>query len=197
MASDMPPDANEIQSLVNDLVRGDRDATKRLLPLVYDDLRALASRLLSSQNASHTLQPTALCNEACLRLMGSSTSTWNGKEHLLAVAAIAMRQILVNQARAKNALKRGGRGQRLTLADVADERSDASPVDVLSLEAAITELEADDPTLARIVELRYFAGMSIKQIAIVMDQSERTINRLWRTAHAELAIKLRAGGDGT
>ncbi|MFN5945918.1 MAG: ECF-type sigma factor [Phycisphaerae bacterium] len=191
----MPSDANEIQALVNDLAKGDSDATRRLLPLIYDDLRAIAAKLLMSERACHTLQPTALCNEACLRLMGSSTPSWNGKEHLLAVAAIAMRQILVNQARARNTLKRGGGEQRLTLVDVADNRSEAAIVDVLTLESALKELEAEDPTLARIVELRYFAGMSIKQVAIVMNQSDRTINRLWRTAQAELAVKLRTG-DG-
>jgi RNA polymerase sigma factor (TIGR02999 family) len=191
----VPSDANEIQALVNDLAKGDSDATRRLLPLIYDDLRAIAAKLLMSERACHTLQPTALCNEACLRLMGSSTPSWNGKEHLLAVAAIAMRQILVNQARARNTLKRGGGEQRLTLVDVADNRSEAAIVDVLTLESALKELEAEDPTLARIVELRYFAGMSIKQVAIVMNQSDRTINRLWRTAQAELAVKLRTG-DG-
>lgn len=191
----MPSDANEIQVLVNDLAKGDSDATRRLLPLIYDDLRAIAAKLLMSERASHTLQPTALCNEACLRLMGSATPSWNGKEHLLAVAAIAMRQILVNQARARNTLKRGGGEQRLTLVDVADNRPETAIVDVLTLESAIKELEAEDPTLARIVELRYFAGMSIKQVAIVMNQSDRTINRLWRTAQAELAVKLRTG-DG-
>lgn len=191
----MPSDANEIQVLVNDLAKGDSDATRRLLPLIYDDLRAIAAKLLMSERASHTLQPTALCNEACLRLMGSATPSWNGKEHLLAVAAIAMRQILVNQARARKTLKRGGGEQRLTLVDVADNRPEAAIVDVLTLESAIKELEAEDPTLARIVELRYFAGMSIKQVAIVMNQSDRTINRLWRTAQAELAVKLRTG-DG-
>ncbi len=191
----MPSDANQIQVLLNDLAKGDSDATKKLLPLVYNDLRAIAARLLLSDGAPHTLQPTALCNEACVRLMGSATASWNGREHLLAVAAMAMRQILVNQARARNALKRGGGAQRLTLVDVADNRPESAIVDVLSLESALQELESDDPTLARIVELRYFAGMSIRQVAVVMDQSERTINRLWRTAQAELAVKLRAG-DG-
>ncbi len=189
----MPSDANDIQALVSDLAKGDSNATNRLLPLIYDDLRAIAARLLQSERASHTLQPTALCNEACVRLMGSAVPSWNGKEHLLAVAAIAMRQILVNQARARNTLKRGGGAQRLTLVDVADNKPESAVVDVLSLESALKELESDDPTLARIVELRYFAGMSIKQVAIVMDQSDRTINRLWRTAQAELAVKLRAG----
>lgn len=192
----MSSDPNEIQTLVNDLAKGDKDATKRLLPLVYEDLRAIAAKILLSERPMHTLQPTALCNEACIRLMGSDTPTWNGKEHLLAVAAIAMRQILVNQARAKNTIKRGGGAQRVTLSDVADNRPSSAVVDVLSLETALHELESDDPALARIVELRYFAGMSIKQIAIVMEQSERTINRLWRTAQAELAVKLRAQGDG-
>ena len=189
----MPSDANDIQALVNDLAKGDSNATDRLLPLIYDDLRAIATRLLQSERASHTLQPTALCNEACIRLMGTAVPSWNGKEHLLAVAAIAMRQILVNQARARNTLKRGGGGQRVTLVDVADGKPESAIIDVLSLESALQELESDDPTLARIVELRYFAGMSIKQVAIAMGQSDRTINRLWRTAQAELAVKLRAG----
>ncbi len=188
----MPSHANDIQTLVNDLAKGDSNATDRLLPLIYDDLRAIATRLLQSERASHTLQPTALCNEACIRLMGTAVPSWNGKEHLLAVAAIAMRQILVNQARARNTLKRGG-GQRVTLVDVADGKPESAIIDVLSLESALQELESDDPTLARIVELRYFAGMSIKQVAIAMGQSDRTINRLWRTAQAELAVKLRAG----
>ncbi|MFZ4574882.1 MAG: ECF-type sigma factor [Phycisphaerales bacterium] len=186
----MATDPSQIRPLLDDLARGDGAAAGRLLPLVYDDLRAIAAGLLRQQPPSHTLQPTALCNEACIRLLGSSADSWNGKEHLLAVAAIAMRQILVSHAVAKSTLKRGGGVDRATLIDVADHREAPSVVDVLALESTLVQLEAEDPDLARVVELRYFAGMTVQQVALVMGQSERTVNRLWRTARAELATRL-------
>lgn len=186
----MAADSSQIRPLLDELARGDRTAAGRLLPLVYDDLRAIAAGLLRQQQQSHTLQPTALCNEACIRLMGLQTDSLNGKEHLLAVAAIAMRQILISHAVAKSTLKRGGGLERVTLIDVTDARETPSLVDVLALEQTLVQLEAEDADLARVVELRYFAGMTVQQVAVVMGHSERTINRLWRTARAELATRL-------
>lgn len=187
----MPDRTDQILNLVEDLRQGRPDAAERLLPLVYDDLRVLAASLLRHDRPSHTLQPTALVNEACLKLMGGKPRTWDGREHFLAVAAMAMRQVLVSHARARHAVKRGGAGQRerLTIADPVDPRPPAD-LDILALEEVLAQLEREDPPLARIIELRYFAGMSIEQVALVLGLSERTVNRQWRLARAELAAKL-------
>lgn len=182
---------DQILNLVEDLRQGVPDAAQQLLPLVYDDLRALAASMLRHDRPSHTLQPTALVHEACLKLMGGKPRSWAGREHFLAVAAMAMRQVLVSHARARHAAKRGGpaRRENLTIADPVDDRP-ASDVDILALEDALAQLEREDPQLARIVELRYFAGMSIEQVALVVGLSDRTVDRQWRLARAELALRL-------
>ena len=185
-----------ILKLVEDLRNGVPTAAAELLPLVYEDLRKLAATMLGRERASHTLQATALVNEACVKLMGGKAQTWNGQDHFLAVAAMAMRQVLVSHARAKHAAKRGGDGERLTLLDPVDSRGlPESCVEVLALEEALAALEKEEPQLARIIELRYFAGMSIEQVARVMGMSDRTVNRLWRVARADLATRLGAQGD--
>ncbi len=190
--------SDKLLSLVDDLRKGDPGAAEKLLPMVYDDLRAIAASMLKQERASHTLQPTALVNEAYLKLVGGEQKSWNGQEHFLAVAAIAMRQILVNHARGRNAQKRGGGAHAgpLTFAEPVDEGSRAGmEIDILALEEALESLEREAPRLAKIVELRYFAAMSIQQVAIVLDSSERTINREWRVARAELALRLKGGED--
>lgn len=164
-------------------------AAAELLPLVYAELRALAASFFAGQPASHTLQPTALVHEAYLKLAAAPDQNWNGRQHFFAVAAKAMRQILVSHARGKNAQKRGGDGQRLTLAAEASP-SGMGVVDLLALDEAIQKLEQIDPTQAKVVELRYFAGLSCEEVATVMHVSERTVKREWRMARAELAAML-------
>jgi RNA polymerase sigma factor (TIGR02999 family) len=187
----------EILTLVEEARKGVPNAAARLLPLVYEDLRRIAGGMIRGERVSHTLQPTALVNEACLKLMGGEDRAWEGREHFLAVAAIAMRQVLVNHARSRNALKRGGHGDRVTLFDPVDVRAKSEDVDILALEEVLRELEQEDPQIARLIELRYFAGMNLAQAAIVMEVSERTLNRLWRAARAELATRLGGAEDAS
>jgi RNA polymerase sigma factor (TIGR02999 family) len=182
----------EVISLVEGVRSGAPQAAEKLLPLVYEDLRAIAASMLRRERASHTLQPTALVNEAYIKMVGGERKSWDGREHFLAVAAMAMRQILVNHARSRNTQKRGsGEVQALTFIEPVDSADRASDIDILALDEALQALEREAPRLAKIVELRYFAAMSIQQVAIVLDSSERTINREWRVARAELAMRLK------
>ncbi len=186
----------QVISLVEGVRAGTPHAAEKLLPLVYEDLRAIAASMLRRERASHTLQPTALVNEAYIKMVGGERQSWDGREHFLAVAAMAMRQILVNHARARNIQKRGGgEVQPLTCREPVDNADRASDIDILALDDALQALEREAPRLAKIVELRYFAAMSIQQVAIVLDSSERTINREWRVARAELAMRLRESTD--
>jgi RNA polymerase sigma factor (TIGR02999 family) len=186
----------QVISLVEGVRSGAPQAAEKLLPLVYEDLRAIAASMLRRERASHTLQPTALVNEAYIKMVGGERKSWDGREHFLAVAAMAMRQILVNHARSRNTQKRGsGEVQALTFIEPVDSSDRASDIDILALDEALQALEREAPRLAKIVELRYFAAMSIQQVAIVLDSSERTINREWRVARAELAMRLREGTD--
>jgi RNA polymerase sigma-70 factor (ECF subfamily) len=186
----------QVISLVEGVRAGAPQAAEKLLPLVYEDLRAIAASMLRRERASHTLQPTALVNEAYIKMVGGERKSWDGREHFLAVAAMAMRQILVNHARSRNTQKRGsGEVQALTFIEPVDSSDRASDIDILALDEALQALEREAPRLAKIVELRYFAAMSIQQVAIVLDSSERTINREWRVARAELAMRLREGTD--
>lgn len=173
---------------------GGSAAAAELLPLVYAELRALAASYLRGQGRSHTLQPTALVHEAYMKLAGSPNQQWSGRGHFFAVAAMAMRQVLVSHARAKQAVKRGGKGAaRLTL-DQSAAPSGVGSVDLLALEDAIVRLEAIDPVQARVVEMRFFAGLSCEDIAPVLGVSERTVKREWRMARAELLSMLQQEG---
>ncbi|MFZ4574648.1 MAG: ECF-type sigma factor [Phycisphaerales bacterium] len=177
---------------------GDSRAAAEMLPLVYDELRAIAAGMLRSQRAGHTLQPTALVNEAYLKIVGAARQEWSGRQHFQAVAAIAMRQILVNHARDRRADKRGGSGwKRVTLIAAEDKHADApDDADLLALDEALTKLEGIDATQARIVEMRYFAGLSNADIAALLGVSERSVIREWRMAQAWLAGQLRERDEG-
>ncbi|MEZ5966026.1 MAG: ECF-type sigma factor [Planctomycetota bacterium] len=172
-------------------------AANELWSVVHDELRKLARVRLRGQSDGGTLQATALVHEAYLRLVrhdpghGDTPSEWKDRVHFFAVAATAMRQILSNHVRDKRADKRQvPSGSRVTLAIVSDTES-ASQIDLMALHDALTQLSELDPTLARVVELRFFAGMSFGEIAHVMDVSERTVERHWRTARAWLSGRLR------
>lgn len=180
-----------ITRLLQEWQSGDAQALERLIPLVYDELHALASRYLSRERRDHTLQTTALVNEAYMRLAGSD-SQWQNRAHFFGVAAKVMRRILVDHARRDRRAKRGGGAAHLVLDDV-DVPAASAPVaaiDAYALDQALTRLEALDPHQGRIVELRYFGGMTIEEAATVMGLSTATIKRDWAVARAWLFREL-------
>ncbi|MGE0813710.1 MAG: ECF-type sigma factor [Vicinamibacterales bacterium] len=166
---------------------GDADAASRLMPLVYDELRRLAAGYLRRERRGQTLQPTALVHEAYVRLVRPSGQAWQGRTHFLAIAAVSMRQILVDRARRRHAAKRGGDAVRLTLDEAmlpADSRG--AEVDLLALDRALDALAALDPAQARIVELRYFGGLTVEETADAVGLSPATVKRHWALARAFL-----------
>jgi RNA polymerase sigma factor (TIGR02999 family) len=168
---------------------GDAAAGDEVLPLVYRELRAIARARFRQESPGHTLQPTALVHETFLKLQGQGRVHWQSRGHFLSVAAHLMRRILIDHARERGAAKRGGGRQRVTLGDVALEID--GEVDVLALDAALERLAAEDPRSARIVELRFFAGMTVAETAAALGVSEPTIKRDWAFARAWLAEELR------
>ena len=185
----------EVTKMLSALENGDRQAASQLLPLVYDELRKLATHRMSSERATHTLQPTALVHEAYLRLVGPENGTsWDGRAHFFASAAEAMRRILIDNARRRGREKHGGARLQLELQDesLSERLSEcAGPVqtdveDLVSLDDALTELEKEDEQLAKLVELRYFVGMTIDDTAQVLGVSPRTVKRNWAYARAWL-----------
>ena len=170
---------------------GDVEALESLLPLVYDELHRHAVRCFVRERAGHTLQPTALVNEVYLRLVGQHEMKWQNRAQFFAVAAQMMRRILVSHARAHHAAKRGGGETLITLDEglaVAAQRD----VNLLAVDEALNRLEAIDPEKSRMVELRFFSGLSVEETAQVMGVSPRTIDRQWQTAKAWLHRELRA-----
>jgi RNA polymerase sigma factor (TIGR02999 family) len=191
----MPADAPKTLTLALKAAAGDRQAAAELLPLIYDDLRKLARARMAKLAPGQTLQPTALVHEAYARVIGSGDPGWDGRGHFFAAAAQAMRNILVDQARRKGALKRGGGRQRLELQD-GDLAIQPPREDILALDEALRRLEADDPRKGRIVNLRYFAGLTAEETAAALDVSVGTIEREWRYIKAWLHTQL-AEGDGS
>jgi RNA polymerase sigma factor (TIGR02999 family) len=184
-------DAGQVTRLLNSLDRGDAHAAEDLLPLVYQELRRLASQRLEKERPGQTLQATALVHEAYLRLVDvEHQQRWNSRGHFFAAAAEAMRRILVENARRKHSLKRGGAVAQVELNDevevVAAEASD----DLLALDEALERLDAKDPHAAALVKLRYFAGLTVPEAAEAMDVSQRTAERLWTFAKAWLYREL-------
>ena len=168
---------------------GDQTAREKLMPLVLDELRRLAGNYLRRERANHTLQPTALVNEAYLRLVDQK-ARWQNRAQFFGVAAQLMRRILVDHARVHQAQKRGGSDQqRLSLAD-AEGVADKPDVDLLALHEALNELAELDPQQARIVELKFFGGLSIEETAEVLGVGHATVERDWKMARAWLRSKL-------
>lgn len=177
---------SDVTRLLDAAAAGDRLAAEQLLPLVYEELRTLAARRLALEPPGQTLQPTALVHEAYLRLVGGpAPGSWDGRGHFFAAAAEAMRRILVEAARRKKTLKRGGdRGRAdLDLAAVADPRR---PDEVLAVAEALAGLAEADAQAAELVKLRYFAGLSIPEAARILNLSPRSAERLWTYARAWL-----------
>ena len=180
---------SRVTQLLEKFEPGDRHAKEQLFADVYTELRALAARYLHRERKSHTLQPTALVHEAYLKLVGKTHVDWQGRAHFLAVAAQAMRQILVDHARRHRAAKRGGNRHRIALDDnlVTESKRD---VDLLTLEDALTKLTKLDPCQAQMVELRFFGGLSIAEVAKVMGRSKRSVEREWTMIRAWLRREL-------
>jgi RNA polymerase sigma-70 factor, ECF subfamily len=163
-----------------------------LMPLVYDELRRIAARYMSRERPGQTLQATALVNEAYMRLAGERPRAFANRTHFLAIAALSMRQILVQRARARRAAKRGGQPERVTLDDALLADGGTS-IDVLALDEALTRLAAIDPQQAKVVELRYFGGLTIEETADAIDMSPATVKREWTMARAWLKQALEGG----
>ena len=182
----------DITRLLRDWQAGSAPALERLIPLVYDELHALASRYLSRERRDHTLQTTALVNEAFLKLAGQREVNWQSRAHFFGIAAKLMRRILVDHARRDGRVKRGGGARHLSIDDV-DPPSPVAPLDAIdtcALDAALSRLEALDLQQGRIVELRFFGGMTIEEAAEVMGVSSATIKREWAVAKAWLYREL-------
>jgi RNA polymerase sigma factor (TIGR02999 family) len=180
-----PPAPQEVTQLLLEWSRGDRAALDRLMPLVSAELHRLAHRCMEREPDGHTLQTTALVNEAYLRLIDASRVEWRDRAHFFAVSANLMRRILVDFARARRSRKRGGDVVQVTL----DESNTPSPqpdLDVIALDEALEKLAAFDPLAARIVELRFFGGLNVAEVAEVVGVSPRTIKREWAAARVWL-----------
>lgn len=181
------PASQNVTQLLLAWERGDEAARDELIPLVYDALRRIARHHLRGERAGHTLQTTALINEAYLRLVDQSVP-WQSREHFFGIAARLMRQILVDYARSRQRLKRGGNQQQISLAHAEAEPAQAA--DLLALNDALETLAAVDPQRSRIVELRFFGGLTIEETAQVMGISTPTVERGWRAARAWLQTEL-------
>lgn len=179
---------DDVTRLLHRLGAGDPRAADELFPLLHARLRELARRQLDDQRAGHTLQPTALVHEAWLKLANQRGDLWESRRRFFAVASKAMRSILVDHARARAAAKRSA-GQRVDLSETLVE-FESSPVDVIVLDEALTELASVDSELAEIVDLLFFGGLDSEEAAQVMGCSTRTVQRGWRTARAWLAARL-------
>jgi RNA polymerase sigma-70 factor (ECF subfamily) len=193
--------AGQVTQLLKAMRAGDKRAAEELLPLVYRELHRLARSYMRRERAEHTLQPTALINEAYLRLAHDDID-WQNREHFIGVAAHVMRRVLVDYARQHNAQMRGGGLKRVELKEglvISPERID----EVVSLDEALSRLAEENPRQARVVELRYFGGLSVEQTAAILGIAERSVKRDWALARVWLFRKLRpnAGGpqktDGT
>jgi RNA polymerase sigma factor (TIGR02999 family) len=184
---------SEVSQILHAISEGDPAAASQLLPLVYDELRKLAAQKIARETPGQTLQPTALVHEAYLRLVGEDEEQhWDSRGHFFAAAAEAMRRILVDIARQKGSLKRGGDRDRMDVVDsllAAPEPRE----DLVALDAALTKLAETDKQTAELVQLRYFAGLSIREIADILGISPRTADRLWVFAKAWLHQEI-AGG---
>jgi RNA polymerase sigma-70 factor (ECF subfamily) len=178
----MSETARPITQLLYEIKSGEPDVINDLLPLVYNELRRLADGYLRRERANHTLQPTALVHEAYLRLVGQKPIDWQNRAHFFGVAARLMREILIEHARAKNRIKRGGEFKTVIALDDAVSFSSEKQIDVIALDEALSQLERLDARQARIVEMKFFGGLNIEEIAEVMDISPSTVKREWTTA---------------
>jgi RNA polymerase sigma factor (TIGR02999 family) len=188
----MAPSSNDVTRLLVDWRNGDEEALDRLIPLVYDELRRMAGRYMRGERGDHTLQTSALVNEAYLRLADHKNIEWQNRAHFFGVAAQAMRRVLVDYARTRNVQKRGGGAARVAFddaVDVAEERA----AELVALDDALRALAAFDERKARVVELRYFGGLTAEEAAEVLGVSLATVERDWTAARAWLIRELSDG----
>ncbi|HKY32478.1 MAG TPA: sigma-70 family RNA polymerase sigma factor [Candidatus Polarisedimenticolia bacterium] len=185
-------DRGEVTRLLREWRTGGREALDRLLPLVLGELRRLSRRFMRAERSGHTLQTTALVNEAYMRLVGADVP-WRDRAHFFAVAARCMRRILVDHARARDSAKRGGDLIRITLDDSMPVRMTRGRIDFLALDRALEALEAQDDRKGRAVELHYFAGLTVEEIADLLDVSPSTVKNDLRFARAFLRTEMREG----
>jgi len=187
--------AQSVTQLLVEWSHGDQDALERLTPLVYGELRRLARRHLSRERSDHTLQSTALVHEAYLRLIDQRSVQWQNRAHFFGVAAQLIRRILIDYARAKQAGKRGAGACLLSLDEALDSPAGGRPLDIVALDDALEQLAKIDPRQSRIVELRFFAGLTVEETAEVLNVSTPTVNREWAAAKAWLFRELNRRGE--
>jgi RNA polymerase sigma-70 factor (ECF subfamily) len=185
----MGPSEDVTQLLLN-WTDGDQAALDKLIPIVHGEMRRIAANYLRRERQGHTLQPTALVNEAYMRLVDQKNAKWHNRAQFFGVAAQIMRRILVDYARQHEAEKRGGPEQQRINLSYAEQQTEMPPLDLLALNEALHELEAMDAQQCRIVELRFFAGLSIAETAELMDIGHATVEREWKLARAWLRRKL-------
>lgn len=184
----------DVTRLLGELSHGNQAAMDQLLPLVYDELHTIAARYFGRERRDHTLQPTALVNEAYLRLVDQQQAHWQNRLHFLGVAAIMMRRILVDHARSRQAVKRGQESHKVPLDDamlVSEQRS----VEMIAIDEALDRLAAMDPQQARLVELRFFGGLSVEETAEILRVSPATVKRHWNSARAWLHNEIAKGNS--
>jgi RNA polymerase sigma factor (TIGR02999 family) len=186
---------SDVTRILNAIERGDTQATDELLPLVYEELRVLATQKLSHEPPGQTLQATALVHEVYLRLLGDEPQGWRSRGHFFAAAAEAMRRILVENARRKRCRKRGDGLRRVDFDDVEVAAEHLSE-NVIALDEALTRLSEEDPFAAELVKLRYFAGLTLAQTAAALGVSQRTADRCWAYAKAWLYYEISKGESG-
>ena len=185
----------DVTQILDAIERGEGDAGEQLLPLVYDELRKLAAQRLAQEQPGQTLQATALVHEAYLRLVGAATAPrWDSRGHFFAAAAEAMRRILINRARDKKRLKRGGERRRVDL-DKVEIALDGDDEQLIALDEALGQLAQEDEQAARLVNLRFFAGLTLKDAAAALGLSLRSAERQWAYARAWLYARLRSSGE--
>jgi RNA polymerase sigma factor (TIGR02999 family) len=184
---------SDITLVLDAISRGESQASEELLPLVYEELRRLAGQRMAREAAGQTLQPTALVHEAWLLLVGNEAQSWQSRAHFFGAAANAMRRILIDNARRKARIKRGGGQMRVDLDEVDLAAPDQND-EVLQIHAALTQLEQEDPEQAKIVELKFFGGLTNKEVAECLGIGERSVYRQWFCAKARLLRLVRKGG---
>ena len=194
--SDPSPAAHEVTQLLHQISGGDSSAVERLVPLIYAELRQIAGRAMRHERSDHTLQPTALVHEAFLRLVGKPDLSWESKAHFLNIAAQAMRRVLLMHARERGAAKRGGGAERVTLDDQLVGSAERG-IDLIGLDESLERLAAIFPRKARVVELRFFAGLSLEETGKVVGISLATVKREWDFARAWIRrdLALEENGD--
>lgn len=179
----------DVTQILQRVERGDPKAAEDLLPLVYEELRRLATQKMAHEPPGHTLQPTALVHEAWLRLVRTPEQNWQNRAHFFRVAAECMRRILIDYARRKQQVRHGGGQQRIPFEEI-ELAEDFAPERLLHINEALERLGAQDSTKAEVVKLRFFGGLENKEIAEVLGVSERTVERAWRFARAWLLAEL-------